>query len=265
LALVAVLPAIPAHAAIGDWVAGQNASVRLLAAGIDASGMLSGGIEIALEPGWHTYWRSPGDAGVPPVIDFAGSLNIDEPAVEYPAPARLDDGYSVSNVYQDRVVLPFTTKVDNPAAAIDLALKLDIGVCAEVCVPEHFETKLSVPATRTDLAATKLIARARDSVPTPPEPGVLAVAAVARAGGTDKRPVFEIKASAPDPKAAIVFVEGPADWYAGAPAFVSASAGVGLYRVEFDRLTAKTPLAGASLRITIVAGGRAVEQTVSLD
>jgi suppressor for copper-sensitivity B len=260
-----VAAAIPARAAIGEWVAGEKASVRLLAAGVDADGNLSGGIEIELEPGWHTYWRSPGDAGMAPVIDFAGSLNIAEPSVAFPAPHRLDDGYAASNVYEDRIVFPFTTKLDNPGAATDLALKLDIGVCAEVCVPEHFEAKLSVPATKTDLAAEKILTAAMSAVPGRPEPNIFAVTGLVRAGGTDKRPVFEIRAKVPDAESAALFVEGPADWYAAPPVFVSESDGVGLYRVEFDRLTAKSPIEGAAIRITIVAGSRAIEQTVRLD
>src|SRR5262245_28532851 len=73
--------AAPSEAAVGEWVGGDHARVRLVAAGVDAAGNLSAGIEIELDSGWHTYWRSPGDAGMAPAIDFAGSLNIDEPSV----------------------------------------------------------------------------------------------------------------------------------------------------------------------------------------
>jgi DsbC/DsbD-like thiol-disulfide interchange protein len=257
--------AAPTHAAIGEWVAGSHARIRILAAGVDAAGNLDAGIEIALDPDWHTYWRAPGDAGIAPVIDFAGSLNIDEPVVAYPPPRRLDDGYSISNVYEGSVLLPVTARADSPGRPIDLVLKLDLGVCAEVCVPVHFETSLSVPATETDLEANKRIAAARDALPGPPRSGVFAVESATRAGGTDKRPVFEIKVRAPDAKSATVFVEGPADWYGGTPAFTAERDGVLVYRAEFDRLTAKTPIPGSSLKVTVVSGGRAIEQTISLD
>jgi DsbC/DsbD-like thiol-disulfide interchange protein len=153
----------------------------------------------------------------------------------------------------------------DPNSPGELRVKLDIGVCAEVCIPEHFEAKLSVPATNTDLAAARIVSAAEKALPGPPEPNVFAVSAVTRSGGTDKRPVFEIRAKVPDPKSALVFVEGPSDWYAGPPAFVSDTGGVGLYRIEFDRLTAKTPIPGAALRVTIVSGGRSIEQTATLD
>lgn len=263
VALVAL--AAPSQAAIGDWVAGDHARVRLVAAGVDANGTLSSGIEIELESGWHTYWRSPGDAGMAPSIDFDGSLNIAPPSVSYPAPRRLDDGYAVSNVYTDRVLLPLTAKADDPSRPIELALKLDLGICAEVCVPAHFETRLSVPATETDLKASKLITAALKTVPKESDGDSFAVEGATRAGGTDKRPVFEIKARVPDAKSAAMFVEGPSDWYGGAPVFESEDGGLGSWRVEFDRLTAKGPIAGATLRVTIVSSTGAIEQTISLD
>jgi DsbC/DsbD-like thiol-disulfide interchange protein len=255
----------PAAAAIGDWVAGDHARVRLVAAGVDAGGNLAGGIEIELESGWHTYWRSPGDAGMPPSIDFAGSLNIGPPFVSYPAPRRLDDGYAVSNVYMDRVLLPFTAKADNASRAIELVLKLDLGVCAEVCVPAHFEARLTVPPTETDLKASKLIAAAVKTVPRESDDASFAVEGAARAGGTDKRPVFEITAKVPDAKSALMFVEGPSDWYGGAAVFQSEAAGLASWRVEFDRLSAKGPIAGSALRVTVVSSAGAIEQTSSLD
>src|SRR3954470_19748409 len=64
--VVFVLFVAPAQAAVGPWISDGKARIRLLAAGIDASGQLRGGVEIALDPGWHTYWRSPGDSGIAP-------------------------------------------------------------------------------------------------------------------------------------------------------------------------------------------------------
>ncbi len=263
--LALLLGAAPAAAVMGDWVAGQHARVRLVAAGVDASGNLSAGVEVELDPGWHTYWRSPGDAGMAPVADFAGSTNVDEPTVAFPAPARLDDGFAVTNIYKEYVLLPVTAKADSPSNPIDLSLKLDLGVCAEICVPEQFEARLTVPPTETDAEASRLIETARALVPGPSEPGVFAIEGVAMAGGTEKRPVFEIKARVPEAASATVFVEGPLDWYAAPVELVGESGGAATYHVEFDRLTAKTPISGASLRVTIVSGTRAIEQNIALD
>src|SRR5204862_2777548 len=61
------------------WEGGPRAAVRLIAAGATGDGagrILRGGIEIRLAPGWKTYWRYPGDSGVPPRFEFTRSTNL---------------------------------------------------------------------------------------------------------------------------------------------------------------------------------------------
>ena len=84
LALAAPAQALAARS---DWAAADQAQLRLLLSHA-AAGPIEGGIEISLEPGWYTYWRTPGDAGVPPVFDFGGSRNVASVEVLYPAPER---------------------------------------------------------------------------------------------------------------------------------------------------------------------------------
>jgi DsbC/DsbD-like thiol-disulfide interchange protein len=258
-----VFGATDAMAAVSEWAMGIKAQVRLIAERADGN-TLSGAIEIVLPSGWDTYWRSPGDAGIPPTADFGDSHNLGPVALAFPVPERNDDGFAVTNIYRDRVTLPFTATIPDPSASTDLSLKLDLGVCQEVCVPDHVEVRLTVPPG-ADPEAAKVIAAAAAKVPGAPEPGVLAVEAAARDGGTDKRPVFKITTDLPDAKQATVFVEGPSDWFPDTPELVSDESGRAVYRVKFDRLTAKTPLAGATLRVTIATGDRAVEQTIGLD
>jgi DsbC/DsbD-like thiol-disulfide interchange protein len=255
----------PATAATGDWVDGSKARVRLLIAGVDASGRLQAGLEIEVEPDWSTYWRSPGDAGIPPTLDFSASRNAGGVEIAFPPPLRHDDGMTVTNVYEGDVILPVTATLADPHALGELSVKLDIGVCQEVCIPDHFEATLAFDPGVKDADTADVLQQARDLLPKAPEPGRFAVDKVTRSGGTDKRPAFEVSATLPDPKNASVFVEGPADWYGDIPKFVSGDDTHGVYRVTFDRLTAKTALAGAKLRITIVSAGRAMEQWIGLD
>lgn len=266
VALVAVFAATSATAAVGQWASGAKARVRLVVAGIGNDGRLAGDIQIALPPGWKTYWRDPGDAGIAPTIDFSASRNLGPAEVSFPPPQRYDDGYSVTNIYTGTVDLPVSAVVPDRASAVDLALSLDLGVCEEVCIPDHVEARLLVPAGRaSDPAAAKIVADARAALPGAPEPGVFSVGGVVRAGGSDKRPTFRFALTAPDAAKAVVFVEGPDDWYAGAPAVSSASGNTASFSVTFDRLVAKTPIAGAHFRVTVVSDGRAIEQTVGLD
>src|SRR5947209_6970364 len=73
------------------WVKDGHSAVRLLA-GSRSGAVLLGGIAIQLQPGWHTYWRTPGDSGVPPRFDFGKSENIEAVTILWPAPMKLDKG-----------------------------------------------------------------------------------------------------------------------------------------------------------------------------
>lgn len=261
-AAAAVVAAAPAPAAEGAWGQGTKASARLVAAGLDADGRLVAGIEIVMPPGWHTYWRTPGDAGIAPAFDFSASTNVGDVAVDFPVPTRLDDGFSVTNVYKDRVVLPVTAAVADPAAPVELSVTVELGVCAEICVPDTVAAALAVPVGENDPGALAVIDDARARVPSVPEPGIFAVAGAVRDGGTDKRPVFRFSAVVPDPASAEVFVEGPENWSAYRPKRTGGEGGTVAWTVKFSRLGATVPTDGAAFRVTIVSGGRAIEQTV---
>jgi DsbC/DsbD-like thiol-disulfide interchange protein len=264
-ALAVVTFSVPLQAAqpgFGTWSGSEQARVRLIATGVGEDGELLGGIEIMLQPGWWTYWRSPGAAGIPPMIDFEGSENLGDVNVSFPLPERHDDGYGVSNVYVDGVLLPFKAEVPDPSAPVALKLSLDLGVCSEVCIPENVEATLTIPPGVHDRVAAATLAGARAQVPGPPVPGTLAVDSARRNGGSEERPVFDLGVTAPED--AMVFVEGPADWFAGVPERIGEGSSV-IYRTTFDRIGAKTPIEGAQLRVTLAAHGKAVEQTVPID
>jgi len=256
----------PVHAGIGDWHGDGNAQVRLIAAGLGADGRIAAGIEIALDPGWKTYWRTPGDAGIAPLIDFSSSTNVRAPVeVGFPVPLRYDDGYAVTNVYENNVVLPITVEVIDPHMPTRLALLLDIGVCAEICVPEHYEMTLDVVPGEIDATSEAIIAGARASLAGDPKPGVLDVGGIVRTGGTEKRPVFEVDIIAPHPDRAEVFVEGPVDWYPSVPKLITVDDTRAVFGVEFSRLGSRTPIGGNDFTVTVVSDGKAIQDTVKLD
>jgi DsbC/DsbD-like thiol-disulfide interchange protein len=265
LLILATLPASAGPPGFGAWNSGAEAQVRLIAAGIGEDGKLHGGIEIMLEPGWWTYWRTPGAAGLPPAIDFGASENLGAVTVSFPLPERHDDGYGATNIYPDGVLLPFSAEVPDAGAPVRLNLSLDLGVCREVCVPDHVEAVLDLEPGAASRIAAATLAGARARVPGPPVPGVMEVAGARRTGGDDKHPVFDIAVTAPDD--AELFVEGPDDWFAGVPERVPGrvQGDPVVYRVAVDRIGARSPIAGQSLRVTLAADGKAVEQVVPID
>ncbi len=253
-----------ASAAVGDWQQGEQARARLIASGVDSSGTLSAALEIALPAGWKTYWRSPGDAGVPTTADFTGSSNVGPVTVSFPVPTRDDDGFAVTNVYDDGVVLPLAATISDPGKPTTLTVDVKLGVCQEVCVPDEVQASLVIPAGENDAAAGAAIAKAAALVPGPAEPGTFAIDTVTRIGGTEGRPIFQFTGVVPDAANADFFVEGPLDWAPFRPALQPSPDGRAVWSVQFSRLGSTVPVAGASFRVTIRSGGKAIDQTVKL-
>src|SRR5262245_20935285 len=107
LGIAVAWPALAADAS--PWDAGARSAVRLIAGVSTSDGgkkVLRGGIEIRLDPGWKTYWRYPGDSGVPPRFVFTRSENIQSVTVKWPAPNRFTDDSGQSIGYHDRVIFP---------------------------------------------------------------------------------------------------------------------------------------------------------------
>ena len=147
LAAVLLLSAISAVAGsaeaeiASEWVTVQASKVRLVA-GWRGTEVIAG-VELQLGDGWKTYWRSPGDAGgVPPFFDWSGSENVKDTAVLYPAPKRLTDKAGDSIGYKGGVVFPVRVALADPSRPGTLRLKMEYGICREICVPA--EAALSV-------------------------------------------------------------------------------------------------------------------------
>jgi suppressor for copper-sensitivity B len=97
-----------ARAAATDWVGDSRAAVRLITTtdNLPADSTLEAGLEFRFAKGWHGYWRTPGDAGIPPTVDWSASENISGEEISWPAPHRLVIDELQNSVYENGVVLP---------------------------------------------------------------------------------------------------------------------------------------------------------------
>jgi suppressor for copper-sensitivity B len=157
-----------AQAAATDWFGDKHASVRLVAAvpTTDSGSAIDAGLEIRMAPGWHAYWRTPGDAGFPPTIDWKGSTNFVGAEITWPAPTRLIVGDLQTFVYPEHVLLPITVMLADPTRALALRASVNYAACAEICVPYHADLSLMLPFG-IDMPGDEdtLIAAARALVP----------------------------------------------------------------------------------------------------
>lgn len=138
-----MLGPVAAEPAASPWVTVQASKVRLVAGGHGAD--VIAGVEIALGDGWKTYWRSPGDAGgVPPFFDWTGSENVKDTKVLFPAPKRLTDKAGDSAGYKGSVVFPVRIRLADGDKPATIKLKIEYGICREICVPAEAELRLDV-------------------------------------------------------------------------------------------------------------------------
>lgn len=253
----------------GEWVSTPYSKARIISAGPDGGGPSRKtwriGVQITLDPGWKTYWRVPGDAGVPPVFDWSKSSNVDEVRLEWPVPGRYLDEYATAIGYIGEVVFPVTVVARDPSKPVRAVLDLAYAVCRDICLPARAALALDLArnVTRESAAHGSVIAEygKRVPVPMPTEDGLPAVSLLGE--GDDTRLVIDLGTVSRTPE---LFVEGPEEFYFGTPE--PASAGTGAVRrliVAVDGVTAERPLAGRTVRLTVADGDRLTEHEVSIN
>ena len=144
--LAALLAAnLPAHGASGPWQRTDIVEGRLIAAvegmgeGTNTLDRVPLGLHLKMKPGWKTYWRSPGDAGLPPQLSWEGSGNLAGTDFRWPAPHRFTLFGIETFGYDREVVFPITAKPDQAGQPLDLKASVDLLVCSEICVPQHLD------------------------------------------------------------------------------------------------------------------------------
>ena len=254
------------------WQSNGHAATRLIAGAAvktPEASFLRAGIEIRLDQGWKTYWRYPGDTGIPPTFDFSGSQNVKSAAVEWPAPEKFSDGASGHSIgYVGDVILPLkVTQVDatRPSA---LHLKLSYAVCGTLCVPAKANLALALTGQSADEGllekATRLVPK-RVALGVQTDSG-LAIRSV-RLGSVGGKVRVIVDMTAPPTAPVSLYVEGPTpDWALPLPEPVGPANGTDR-RFEFD-LDGVPPGAkakGAALTLTAVSGSGAIEVPAHLD
>ncbi len=251
------------------WDGDARNAVRLVAGSPPQAGAapLRAGVEIRLKPGWHTYWRYPGDAGVPPRFDFARSQNVKAVDVLWPAPERIPEEGLTAIGYTGDVILPLAIVPQDPAKPVTLRLKLDYAVCEKLCVPAEGEAELQLTGKASSQDAALAAAEAR--VPKRMalgEGSPLAIKSVRRADGAG-RPRVIVDVAAPAEAAVALFAEGPApDWALPAPTPIAgAPAGTQRFAFDLDGAPPGAKYEGAAVTLTARAGNAAIEVVTRLD
>src|SRR6478672_6056202 len=226
--------ATAAHAEdASPWQRDSHSALRLLA-GSRSGAVLLGGVSIQLQPGWKTYWRTPGDSGVPPRFDFSKSDNVAAVTVLWPAPMKFDDGAGGHSLgYHDQVILPLRIVAKNADKPVTLRAAINYAVCEKLCIP--VEATAELPITSVASTQDSTLSAALDTVPKPAnvgDPNPLTIRDVKR----DGKSTVLVDVVSPDARTVNLFAEGPTpDWGLPVPKLLEhGPSGVKRFALELD-------------------------------
>ena len=245
------------------WVKDTHSALRLLA-GSRTGSVLMGGVEIQLQPGWKTYWRTPGDSGIPPRFDFSKSSNVESVTPLFPAPKSFDDGAGgVSFGYSKSVIFPLRIVPKNPNEPVQLRASIQYAVCEKLCLPVEAEAELTFTSSAS--ALDSLVAAALNKVPKPvgtSDPTPIAIRSFRRVGD---RVIVDITSQ--NPTDLRLFAEGATpDWALPVPKRTKAlDDGAIRFEFQLEGLPAGARPEGALLKLTVVGADGAFEYNVRLN
>ncbi|HEY0834229.1 MAG TPA: protein-disulfide reductase DsbD domain-containing protein [Azospirillum sp.] len=256
-----------AQAATGGWATHETVQARVVAS-VEAVGVrdtVPAGLHLRLANGWKTYWRSPGDAGAPPAVDWSASGNVAGVDVRWPAPRRFTLFGIETFGYEGEVVFPLDIRVERPGAPVALRGRADILVCSTICIPTSLDVSLDLPAgaAAADPETTNLIARFEAQVPDDGSRSGLSVGSASIEPGAPGILTVRIASTWPlaDPD---VFVES-GSWTFGKPEFS--------FAVDGREATARLPVVSGpdvvtmpdkTITVTLTDGTRATEARLAV-
>jgi len=251
------------------WVKETYSKVRLVSgsvAGMSGDQMIAG-VQIRLEPGWKTYWRMPGDSGVPPSFDWSGSKNLKSAEVLYPAPHRFTDASGTAIGYEDEVVFPVMVTPERSGEPVELKLDVDYGICKTLCIPNQASLSIELPAHTVGEGNDLLLSRFVDLVPRPAEAGKLPALGGIEAKLDSAKPELFIDANFADGATGTdLFIEAPGGAFVPVPKPLGpAQSGKQRFVVSFASPAEAAAIKGKPLTLTLVSDEGAREASVTVE
>lgn len=248
-----------------DWVVSDYDRIRLISSGTSAADQATLGLQIKLQPGWKTYWRAPGETGIPPRFDWAKSQNLESIEVLWPAPHRYLS-YGLETIgYKDEVIFPLVAKKRMADQALAIDVEVDYAVCKDICIPLQARLSLNLPAgTTTDALYAATLRRFAGRVPmaggTDPASGIPTLMHLAPQMSEGQAYVHATIGGVTNPGGMDLFVEAGDDFGFGPPEVVRRdTSGIVEFRVPVQKYRKRADLRAQSLSLTFVEGARSFE------
>ncbi|TBF76664.1 protein-disulfide reductase DsbD domain-containing protein [Rhizobium leguminosarum] len=266
-AVAALVPFYSAHAEVSAWADNEGGRMRLVALAPDAGGKIRAALQIEPKPGWITYWKEPGNSGIPPQITIAPESGVTLDAIAYPVPKHFFNGAIEDIAYDAPVTLPLSlTAAGKGPVTIDAAAF--IGICKDICIPFQANLQLKLgPAIQSHPEEEAILQAADARLPKPPSQD------------------FDVTAHAmsPDRKTLSLDLvlpnEGPGEGKAAPDIIVTGPSGYAFTKqiggkrdgatfkvaISIGKLPKDYDMAGKQWSVLVIDGKRAMETTLALE
>ncbi|MBY5646204.1 protein-disulfide reductase DsbD domain-containing protein [Rhizobium leguminosarum] len=261
--VTALVPFYSAHAEMSAWAENEGGRMRLVALASDAGGKIRAALQIEPKPGWITYWKEPGNSGIPPQVTIAPESSVSLDAIAYPVPKHFFKGAIEDIAYDAPVTLPLSlTAPGKGPVTIDAAAF--IGICKDICIPfqASFELKLG-PAIQSHPQEEAILQAADARLPKPPSQDF---DVTAHAMSPDRKTLSLTLALPGEGKAAPdIIVTGPSGY-----AFTKQIGGKrdgATFKVDVSigKLPKDYDIAGKRWSVLVIDGERAMETTLAFE
>ncbi len=252
-----------ADAAMSRWAENEGGRMRIIALAPDQDGTVHGALQIEPKAGWITYWKEPGDAGIPPQITLSPGHGITLDDISFPVPKPFETGDVRDLGYDHPVTLPFRLTLADPSQPLKLNASAFIGLCRNICIPFQAEFELDLTKAKgLPLEENLILDKAARSLPERPSPDFGIARHVLTEDLRTLRLTVKLPPASGTPK---IYVAGP-DGHVLFDQENARMAG-GLYEVEMP--VGKLPKGyvpkGKTWDVLVVAGARAMETSLAFD
>lgn len=228
----------------------------------EADGTVRGGLQIEPRDGWITYWKEPGEAGIPPQLSFSAESGVVMQDLRFPIPRQFVDGDIRDMGYDHPVTLPFTLKLTNPSAMVPIGATAFIGLCRNICIPFQADFQIYPASGKLPLQENLILDEAMRHLPETPSAEFHVVSATLNDARNALKLALKLPPTPPEPQ---IVVMGP-------ESHVLMDQNKGrrtddLYEVEMPlgKLSGRTDLSQKPWEILIIAGSRAIDAPLLLE
>ena len=135
-----------AAAKSSDWYASETSKLRLISPySQNNTKDLIIGLEYQMEPGWKTYWKSPGDGGFAQNISWDNSSNVKNVNILWPTPVEFEILGLNSLGYDNNVIFPLEIEIEDEFQDTYINLHISYLICKHICIPGDARVFLDIP------------------------------------------------------------------------------------------------------------------------